>query len=239
MIIRVIDLSGPLHPGMWSYNILPNLGRQLPDFEVVQVATREAQGFEAFSLSLSTVTGTYIETGGHMLPGMPNLSDLGPSAFVRPAVVCHVPPKEPQALIRRAELEANCPPVEEGDALLIDCGWGAQWRSPGYVTHGPALHVDCLPWLLTQPFSILGVDVPCIETARSRPHDAVGETGNMLIPLFRRGALLLAPLVNLDSIGVPRGRLIALPLAVQDVSGAPCRAIYLEEYSTVDDTIGG
>jgi len=206
---------------------LQGLGTRVPDLQVAPVATRQVQGFEAFALSLSTVTGTYIETGGHMLPDMPELSDLDISTFVRPAVVCHVRRKAPQELIQLSELEACCPPVKEGDALLIECGWGAQWRSPTYVTDSPAFSVDCLPWLLDQPFSVLGVDVPCIENARSRP-DGSEQTGSMLLPLFQRGMLLLAPLVNLDIVQKPRGELIALPLPVEQVSGAPCRAIFIE-----------
>lgn len=224
---RVIDLSGPLYPGMWSYNVLPGLGARLPELGVGQVCTRQAQGFEAFALSLSTVTGLYIETGGHMLPGMPDLSDLDAAQFVRPAVVCHVPPKEPEGLIRRADLEAHCPPLRQGDALLIECGWGRRWREPGYVTQCPGYHVDCLEWFLAQPFGILGVDVPCIETARSRP-DGTEQAGNMLLPLFGRGLLLLGPLVNLEQVRTPRGTLVALPLAVEKVSGAPCRAVFIE-----------
>lgn len=207
--------------------MLAGLGVSLPEFDVATVATRDQQGFEAFSLSLCTVTGTYIETGGHMLPDMPDLSDLHPGSFVRSAVVCHVERKAPEDLIHRSDLEANCPPVLEGDALLIDCGWGDRWRSPDYVTGSPAFHVECLEWLLAQPFSILGVDVPCIETARSRP-DGIEEAGNMLMPLFQRGVLLLAPLVNLPHIRSPRGELLALPLHVEGVSGAPCRAMFLE-----------
>jgi len=231
---RIIDLSGPLYPGMWSYNVLPGLGVQLPEFGVTQVATRQAPGFEAFALSLSTVTGTYIETGGHMLPEMPDLSDLDAASFVRPAVVCHVPRKRPEGLIRRADLVAHCPPVGEGDALLIECGWGSHWRQPGYVTQCPGYHVDCLEWLLAQPFSILGVDVPCIETARSRP-DGSEQAGNMLLPLFGRGTLLLGPLVNLEQVRTPRGTLVALPLAVERVSGAPCRAIFIEDDITKEN----
>jgi len=222
----VIDLSGPLYEGMWSYNALPDLAGRLPEFECERLAAVEADGFEAFGYRLSSLTGTYIETGAHMLAGAPLLSDLDPATFLRPAVVCHVPRKGPEELIRGAELEANCPPVQPGDALLIECGWGNHWAEADYVTGGPAFHIDCLPWLLAQPFAILGVDVPCIESARSRP-DGSETTGNMLVPIFRRGVLLLAPLVNLDQVRTPRGQLIALPLNVRAVSGAPCRAMFV------------
>ena len=80
---------------------------------------------------------------------------------------------------------------------------------------------------MAQPFAILGVDVPCIESTRSRP-DGTEAAGNMLVPIFQRGILLLAPLVNLDQIQAPRGQLIALPLNIRAVSGAPCRAVFVE-----------
>jgi len=223
----IIDLSGALYEGMWSYKGLPGMDRAVREFACKRLASVESEGFEAFGFQMGSITGSYIETGAHMLPGVPPLSDLGPEAFVRPAVVCHLPRKGPQDLIHGAELEAGCPPVQPGDALLIECGWGSRWDSPDYVWASPAFHFDCLPWLLAQPYAILGVDVPCIESARSRP-DGSEATGAMLLPIFRRGALLLAPLVNLDRVRAPRGQLVALPLNIRAVSGAPCRAVFVE-----------
>jgi len=224
----LFDLSGPLYEGMWSYNALLNLKDGLPEFECKRLATVATDGFEAFGYRLSSITGTYIETGAHMLEGVPLLSDLDAGTFIRPAVVCHVPRKGPGDLIRGGELAANCPPVQPGDALLIECGWGSRWGERDFITGSPAFHIDCLSWLLAQPFAILGVDVPCIESARSRP-DGVEAAGNMLVPIFQRGVLLLAPLVNLDQIESPRGQLIALPLNIRAVSGAPCRAMFVEQ----------
>jgi kynurenine formamidase len=224
---RILDLSGPLYPGMWDYRGLAGIPDTLPAFGCERIAAVETDGFEAFDYRLSSITGSYIETGGHMLPGMPTLAELPADTFMRPAVICHAPRKGPEEVIRRAELEAHCPPVQPGDALLIECGWGARWERPEFVTGSPAFHVDCLPWFLSRPFAILGVDVPCIESARSRPSEG-DATGNMLTPIFGRGALLLAPLVNLDQAAAPRGRLIALPLNVRGVSGAPCRALWVE-----------
>jgi kynurenine formamidase len=225
---RWIDLSGPLYNGMWSYNALPGLDTRLPKFHVERATTPERTGFESFRLVMSSTSGTYLETSAHLIARAPLLDDLSPADLVRPAVVCHVPRKGARGLIRRAELEAYCPPVQPGDALLIECGWGAQWRSPYYVSDGPGFHPDCQAWLLEQPFSLLGVDVPCIQAPWPLP-DGAQYASNMLLPLFQRGILLLAPLVNLDQIRAPRGELIALPLRVEGVSGAPCRAMFREE----------
>ena len=224
---QTIDLSGPLYNGTWSYNMLGTLGVQLPEFSVERLSTVAQNGFESFSFGMSSLSGSYIETASHMMEGAPMLSDLPVESFIRPAVVCHVPRKGPEELIHGAELAVACPPIQAGDALLIDCGWGNQWRSSGYVTCCPAFHFDCLPWLLTQQFSILGVDTPCIENARSRP-TGNEQVGAMLTPIFRRGILLLAPLINLDRITTSRGEIIALPLNISGASGAPCRAVFRE-----------
>lgn len=232
MMSTLIDLSGPLFEGMWSYNALPGLDTRMPGYEVEQVTWVDQTGFESFRFVMGSTTGTYLETSAHVIDrssplgeGAPLLEDLAPADFIWSAVVCHVPRKDARQLIRRAELEAHCPPVQEGDALLIECGWGAQWRSPRYVSDGPSFHPDCLPWLLEQPFSLLGVDVPCIQSPWPLP-DGAQHDGNMLLPVFQRGALLVAPLVNLDRVQVTRGELMVFPLRVEGVSGAPCRAIF-------------
>jgi len=213
---------------MWNYNALPDLDTHLPEFEVEKVTWTERTGFESFRFVMGSTSGTYLETSAHILEGAPVLDDLAPSDFIRPAVVCHVPRKEARQLIHASELEAHCPPVQEGDALLIECGWGAQWRSPNYVLDGPGYHPDCLPWLLEQPFSLLGVDVPCIQSPWPLP-DGVQYDGNMLLPVFQKGILLLAPLVNLDRVQALRGELLAFPLRIEGVSGAPCRAFFRED----------
>ena len=224
---RTIDLSGPLFEGMWSYNSLPNLSGKIPEFTLRQVTSVASSGAEILHYDLSSLSGTYIETAAHMIEGTFLLSDLDPSSFIRQAVVCRIPRKQARELIHRAELEAHCPHVRGGEALLIDCGWGSQWRSPSFVVDGPSFHADCLPWLLKQPMGLLGVDVPCMQAWWAPPGSAESGAG-MLLELFKTGLLLLAPLVNLDRIESERGELIALPINAEGASGAPCRAIFRE-----------
>ncbi len=219
-----IDLSGPLFNGMWSYKTLGGVFVPLAEYHVEHEFHIADVGFQTLRFGLSSLSGTYLETAGHLVEGAPSLSDLAVTDFIQPAVVCHLPRKGPRGLIRRAELEAHCPPVRQGDALLIECGWSAQWRSPNFVTDGPAYHPDCGTWLAEQPVSILGVDVPCIQAPYPVP-DGSRYEGNILLPVLQKGALLLAPLVNLAKVRAECGELIALPMHAEGVSAAPCRAV--------------
>lgn len=225
--MTVIDLSGPLFNGMWSYNQLSSIKGRLPEFHVERTTTVAEDGSETFGLRLSSLSGTYLETGGHMIDGVAPLSELDCATFIKPAVICHMPRKGPRQLIHRADLEQHCPPLQAGDALLIECGWGSHWRAPDFVTDGPGFHADCLPWLMARPMSLLGVDGPCMQAPWATPGTAESGAG-MLLALFRKGILLLAPLVNLERARGPRGELIVLPLHIEGVSGAPCRAIWRE-----------
>ena len=51
----------------------------------------------------------------------------------------------------------------------------------------------------------------------------------LLKELFARDILLLAPLVNVEGIRATRGTLVCLPIKLKGTSGAPCRAIFMEE----------
>jgi kynurenine formamidase len=228
-MIRWIDLSGPLFNGMWSYNLLGGLPRPQAEYRVEKDFSIAEVGFESFKYTVGSLSGTYLETAGHLIEGAPTLTDFALTDFMRPAVVCRLPRKGAREFIRRAELEAHCPPVRQGDALLIECGWATQqWRSHRFMTDGPAFHPDCRPWLIEQPFSILGVDIPCIQAPYPVP-DGSSYDGNILLPIFQKGILLLAPLMNLDQVRAERGELIALPMRAEGVSGAPCRAVFREE----------
>ena len=113
---------------MWSYSSLLDLKDGLPEFECKRLAAVETDGFEAFGYRLSSITGTYIETGAHMLAGAPMLSDLDaprvhPARGRVPCATQRAGQGDSTARERRPTAR-RCSP---GDALLIECGWGSRW----------------------------------------------------------------------------------------------------------------
>jgi len=223
----IVDLSGTIENSMWSYNVLPGLEEIIPKVEVETIATVDKNGFFSSKLTLSTVSGTYLETGSHILENKKTLDEYPLKRFIRPATVVKLPPQKQKALIDANLLIKHASKVEKGDALIIDTGWGRMWNRSGYVLSCPNYLPDALKWVLDQEISIFGVDVPCIEASWSE--DDEGERGSLLAELFMSDVLLLAPLVNLEKLNANRGKLICLPLSVKGVSGAPVRAIFVEE----------
>lgn len=224
---KIIDLSGQLKEGLWGYYQLPGLENIIPGVEVKPVATVEKDGFFASKIGFSSISGTYMEAGSHILEKGKNLDDYSVEDFIKPVKIIKLPEQKQKALIDAALLEKNAPDIKPGDALIIDTGWGKMWNKPGYVLQCPNMLTNAVRWVIEKDISIFGVDIPCIEASWSE--DDEEEKGGLLGALFEKGALLVAPLVNLDKITVTEGKLICFPLSVKGTSGAPARVVFIEE----------
>ena len=212
----MIDLTGPLHPGMWSY--APSM--DIPPFEQQRWATIEERGWEADWFAMPTLAGTYLETAKHLIHGAPSIDQVPPEQFFVNATIARVP-REARGHITVADLEASASSLEPGDALLVQTGW-EQHRdnSEIFVLQSPHFDLDAMQWIVDRGVSILGGDMPCFD-------DPVGaESQGVNMVLFGAGAMILAPLVNLGTTDATRGRLTVLPIPLVDSCGAPCRAIF-------------
>jgi kynurenine formamidase len=79
--MRVLDLSGPIYNGMWSYD------NPIPEVCVEPIASREAIGWSGHVLHLNTLAGTYIETADHLFSGRETIADVAVQRFIKKAWV--------------------------------------------------------------------------------------------------------------------------------------------------------
>jgi arylformamidase len=222
----ITDLCGTLENGLWGYHELPGLEKVLPHFHVETAATLEKESFFSSKFTASSLSGVYLESQAHVIKGGKTLDQYPVARFIVPAKVLKLPAQGPKALIDGALMAAHAPRVEKGDALLVATGWGAMWNKPGYVLRCPNMKRSALEWVLDHQVSLFGVDIPCIEASWSE--DDSETKGSLLRALFERDTLLLAPLVNLESITADHGTLVCMPLKLKGASGAPCRAVFVE-----------
>jgi len=222
---NIIDITGELANQMWGYHILPGSENLVPPVEISSIATVDKNGFFSSKITLSTISGTYLEAGSHVLLHGNNIDEYPVDRFVIPAKVIKLPRQIPRALINAELLQKYSPQINPGDALLIGTGWDENWNDPGYVLDSPNMNREAMEWIISNRISLLGVDITCIVSPRE---DADLRNRGLLPDLFKSGALLLAPLVHLDRIKGKQGTLICLPMKVKGTSGAPVRAIFIE-----------
>ena len=216
----MIDLTGPLQPDMWSYApMIPDI----PPFEHTRWATIDDRGYEADWFAMPTLAGTYLETAKHLFTDAPSIDQISLERFFVPATIARIP-RGPREHITVADLEAAISQLDPGDALLVSTGWEARRAdSETFVLQSPHFDMDAMRWIVDRGISILGGDMPCFDD----PVGAEGQGVNTV--LFGSGALILAPLIKLDSTPATHGQLTVLPIPLAGSCGAPCRAIFSPE----------
>lgn len=216
----LIDLTGRLEPGMWSY--APSIDG-IPAFEQKRWATIEERGWEADWFAMPTLAGTYLETAKHLIADAPSIDQVPLERFFVQATIARIP-RGPREHITVSDLEKAISTLEPGDALLVQTGWEAHRDdSEIFVMQSPHFDMDAMRWIVDRGVSILGGDMPCFDDP------AAGEGQGVNMVLFGSGAMILAPLVNLGAMDATRGRLTVLPIPLAGSCGAPCRAIFSPE----------
>lgn len=215
--MRIIDVTGAIENGMWSY------GPPYPEVVIEEIPQPDFIEHQTFSwrFELGAQTGTYLETSLHVTREGPALIEIPVEQLIgRDAAILRVP-CAPDHRIEAAELEACGVPVNPGDAVIVATGWDEHWNAPDFVANCPWFSYGAMRWLLDrEPFMICG-DMPRF--------DSWADPQGFWPEFFGAGVLLLAPLVNLGAVRADRVKLTALPLKVAESCAAPCRVVLMEE----------
>lgn len=217
--MRVIDITGTIHNGMWTY------GPPYPSVRVEEIPIPAWVPYPTYSwrFELGGQTGTYIETGLHMKRGRPALIDIPIESLInRDSVVLKVPGKESsENAITVADLERCGAEIRPGDAVLVSVGRDRKWRDADYVSESPYFERAAMDWLIDRKPFLIGGDWPRFDSWR-KPQ-------KFFERFFDEGILLLAPVVNLGQVGRARVKLWVLPMKVEASAAAPARALVIEE----------
>lgn len=219
--MRIIDISGPITNDMWSY------GAPYPAPRIEEIPPPEWLEYPVYSqtVSMAVQSGTYLETAAHMDPERLTIDELPLERCHQiPAVTLWIPRAANGAIAAadlQAALDASGTVLQPGDALLVGTGWDTHWDAPDFVTDPPHFTADAIDWVLAHEVGLLGADTPRFDS----PHNPA----NFFPTFFAGDILLLAPLVNLHRVQVPRGRLTALPLKIERACASPVRALWMEE----------
>jgi len=198
--MRIIDISQPLRCGN-------EIGCAVP----AALPVYEGLACEEYQFSFASHTGCYFETEGHLFRGGRMTADVPLGRLFLPAVIARLNPGRRDA-IAGEEIETALPgPLEAGEALLID----TRGQPNRFFARAAA------SWMAAQGVSLVGATLPRYDTGFVKPTGVFREW-------FEAGIPVLAGLQNLEAVTADRAFLIVLPLAIERVATAPCRAVILE-----------
>lgn len=210
--MTLVDVSAPLADDVATY--IPGVvyTRTRPIF------TLEKDGVESHEVLLSTLSGTYFETGRHVRHDAITIDQVPIDHFIGPAVILDVGVKAPSQSIEVDDLRPYEGKVQPGDAVVVRTHWSRMWNTPGYFTESPYFTRAAFEWLLDQKPRLVAGDIPSYDNQKAPE--------GLIKRLFEDDkTFLLAPLVDLDQVSQERVTMYAFPLKIEGVSGAPARVL--------------
>ena len=175
-----------------------------PDTILEPLHTIEGEGWNLTRLSLGSHTGTHMDSPAHLLKGGKTLDSYPLSRFFATAYVLDC---RGMHTVRGQDI----PPLDNAcDAIL-------------FLTEETAhLSLEAAQTLLDRGIRLFGFDAPNCDV-----------DGDLSFPvhhaLFKRDALILENLTNLDLIVSRMVDLICLPLFFRDADGSPTRVVAIEK----------
>lgn len=221
--MRIIDISGPVHDGMWDYGgeTKPfRLGKAKMSYAGVEYVIDTLE-------NMTAVTGTYFETPGD-LKGY-TIDDVPvEKLFMIDSYLLSMPYKGLKNVDNRPcvflddmkkAVKGEIPP---GSGIILSTGYGKNWESPDYLAKCPFLNKAAMDFLIDMKPYIVVFDTPAAEN-NVHPENAFDR-------YFAEDILTVTACVNLEKIKEWNVKLTVLPLKLKRVAmGSPARAIVVEE----------
>ena len=187
--------------------------------------------FQSTILTIACHAYTHVDAPVHFLPGDRDIASMPVDQWIGDAAVVDLTHLGDNGEVSGAELEARAGHVREGDIVLLRTDWPRKvnvesekfWRDAPYTAR------SACDWLVRRRVKAVGYDYPpdqCIRTMifSSGTHVERRECVTHDV-FFPAGITVIEYLTNLDRIGTPRCRFIALPLRIEGADGSPVRAV--------------
>jgi arylformamidase len=224
--MRIVDLSFPIKPHFrWKVTS--------------ERRTSHARGdrFQATLLTVHCHAFTHVDAPIHFLPGDRDITAMPIDQWIGDAAVVDLSHLGQNSAVSAAELERHAAHVRAGDIVLLRTDWPKKVSvaSESFWRDAPYTGRSACDWLIQRQVKAVGYDYPpdyCIRITTFEPEKGKTlprEESTTHYAFFPVGITVIEYLTNLDQIGVPRCRFIALPLAVEGADGSPVRAVAMVE----------
>jgi arylformamidase len=209
-----IDVSQPFYEGMTYAKFFP-----APEIRRVMELGPGKPNLTRFNIVVHQ--GTHVDAPIHILEGAKSIDKMSLELFHGEGVVWSVT-KVGRARIDVDDLTNQYPPLNRGDFLLIDTGWGKKYGSQDYFDH-PYLSIDAAKWLCNTGIKFFGIDMITPEI----PLELRDENFSFEIHriFFENNVVIAENLGSMDKIIGHRVEIMALPLKIVGSDGSPSRIV--------------
>ncbi|HDR73050.1 MAG TPA: cyclase family protein [Methanoculleus sp.] len=168
----------------------------------------DKENYTTHALSLGTHTGTHIDAPAHFIAGGRTVDALALSTLIGNAWVADLSGEGPALLPRHF---ASCP--EGMERVLVKTSFSGQ---QAFSADYPSLSHDAAEYLASRGILLIGVDTPSVE--------AFSGDGSLHRFLLGRNIIVIE-LLDLSAVQEGQYCMIALPLRLAGLDGAPARVV--------------
>ena len=218
--MRIVDLSHPIRPH-FRWKALATLTASHADGHPLQ-STLMTLGCHAY---------THVDAPIHFLRDGRHIAEMPVDQWVGDAAVVDLTHLDANGEVTAADLEKRGGHVRRGDIVLLRTDWPRRVsvESERFWKEGPYTGASGCEWLVSRGAKAVGYDYPpdqCIRDTVSEPRrKPAREEYTTHAIFFPAGITVIEYLTNLDQIGAPRCRFVALPLKIDGADGSPVRAV--------------
>lgn len=209
---RIVDLSHPITAGM---PVFPGD----PAVLVKQVSSITESGYNVSQVEFGTHVGTHVDVPHHALFSDRAVESIPMDALVGWAEILDLSAKQLGREITAADLNEFSDRLTEGSRVLIRTGWSSRFGSPEFFTDYPGISEGAAAWLIGRKVKLVAVEQPSID---------IDGSSTVHKSLLLAGVVIIESVANLDSLTQNRVYLVALPINLKGLDGAPVRAIAIE-----------
>lgn len=215
--MRFVDLTIEMENGMSKFP-----APWQPDVRIKPTATHDKEARSVMKISFGTHSGTHIDAPFHFIEEGKTIDEIDLSRFIRKALAINLSKNKSDRAIGVKDLEIFETQIIRADGLIFNTGWYKKWGTDEYFLNPPYFTVEAAKWLIGREVDFIGTDSPTVDNLQSvKP----GERLPVHVILLGSEVLIIESLTNLDELGDDEVKVIALPLKLKGVDGAPARVI--------------
>lgn len=154
---RIVDLTHTVSP-------LTPRSTDHPQVEFKSVRWFSRHGIRTHTVYASLHSGTHIDAPSLYLPDGYNIDDIPIERLFGPGIILDVR-RDEWGVIGAADLDAIGHDVQEGDNVILCCGWGQYYGrdEEKYQLRSPGLDKSGVDWLVSRGVNAVGIDASSSE----------------------------------------------------------------------------
>ncbi len=224
-MINVIDLSIPVRDGDGRLG-LPVAFDTPYRFEDC--------GWQGSSFNMFCHQATHVDAPNHFIQGAASIDQAPLQKLIGPAAVVELTDHGASTGITGDTLEDRGRHVVPGDIAILRTAWSdRQWGKPAFWGEGPYLALNGADWLVERGVKAVVYDFS--EELVVRSEGFRGEDCEIHHRILGEEIYNIEYVHNLPAITRPRCAIIALPLKLVGLDGAPARVLALEGHDLPGD----